>query len=127
MTLHPPKFKFYLDENFPVPAGKFLRSLGHTVIEGIKILKRAGLSDKNHLAVSIKQNVILLAFDRDFRINPDLKEMIKESSGVILIEATDTKTEIAQRILKKVLKKMKTKNTLKSKICCASIDKISFS
>lgn len=126
MTSYPPKFKFYLDENFPVPAGKFLRSLGHTVVEGIKILKKPGLSDKRHLAASIKQRAILLAFDRDFRINPDLKEMIKESLGVILIEATDTRTETAQKILKKVLKIMKTKNTLKGKICCASIDKISF-
>lgn len=105
MTSHPPKFKFYLDENFPVPAGKFLRSLGHTVVEGIKILKKPGLSDKRHLVTSIRQKAILLAFDRDFRINPDLKEMIKKSLGVILIEAT---------------------NTIKGKICCVSIDKIFF-
>jgi hypothetical protein len=103
-----------------------LRSLGHSVIEGIKILKRPGLSDKKHLVASIKQSAILLAFDRDFKINPDLKEMIKKSLGVILVEATDTRTETAQKILKKVLKIMKTKNTLKGKICCASIDKISF-
>ncbi|MEK7143050.1 MAG: DUF5615 family PIN-like protein [Patescibacteria group bacterium] len=127
MTSHPPKFRFYLDENFPVPAGKFLRSLGHTVVEGIKILKKPGLSDKRHLEASAKQKAILLAFDRDFRINPDLKEMIKDSLGVILIEATDTRTETAQKILKKVLKSMKTENTIKGKICCASIDKIFFS
>ena len=126
MTSHPPKFKFYLDENFPVPAGKFLRSLGHTVVEGIKVLKKPGLSDKKHLAASIRENAILLAFDRDFKINPDLKEMVKKSLGVILVEATDTRIETAQKILKKVLKIMKTKNTLKGKICCASINKISF-
>lgn len=126
MTSHPPKFKFYLDENFPVPAGQFLRSLGHTVVEGIKVLKKAGLSDMKHLAASIKQGAILLAFDRDFKINSDLSGMAKGSLGVILVEATDTKTETAQKILKKVLKIMKSENTLKGKICRASIDKISF-
>lgn len=103
-----------------------MRTLGHTVVEGIKILKKPGLSDKKHLVASVRQNAILLAFDRDFRINPDLKEMIKESLGVILVEATDTRTETAQKILKKVLKIMKTQNTLKGKICCASIDKMFF-
>lgn len=125
MTSHPPKFKFYLDENFPVPAGKFLRSLGHNVIEGVKVLKKPGLSDEKHLKESIRQDAILIAFDRDFIINPNLKEMAKKSVGVILIEATDTKPETAQRILRKILKIL-TKNTIKGKICCASIDKIKF-
>lgn len=125
MTSRPPKFKFYLDENFPVPAGKFLRSLGHNVIEGVKVLKKPGLSDEKHLKQSIKQEAILIAFDRDFIINPNLREMISKSNGVILIEATDTKTETAQKILKKILKIL-TQNSIKGKICCASTDKIMF-
>lgn len=95
-------------------------------MEGIKILGRSGLSDKKQLEESIKQEAILLAFDRDFKINPDLKELAKESLGVILIEATNTKPETAQKILKKVLKVLKTENTIKGKICCASVDKIYF-
>jgi len=121
----PFKFKFYLDENFPVPAGKFLRSLGHNVLEGIKILKKSGLSDEKHLKESIRQKAILIAFDRDFFINPNLREKIRKSCGVILIEATDTKPETAQKILKKILKVL-TKNLIKGKILCASIDKIKY-
>lgn len=125
MTAYPHKFKFYLDENFPVPAGSFLKSLGHTVVEGLKILGQAGLSDQKHFQASIKQEAILLVFDRDFMIDPKYREMIKKSRGVILIEATDTKTETACRILRKVLKVL-TENKIKGKICCASVDKIKF-
>lgn len=125
MTTYPPKFKFYLDENFPVPAGKFLKSRGHTVVEGLKILKKPGLTDQKHLEACVKEKAILLAFDRDFRIDSKYREMIRKSQGVILIEATNTKPETAQKILVKVLKKL-TKNSIKGKICCASIDKIEF-
>ncbi|MCL5407526.1 MAG: DUF5615 family PIN-like protein [Patescibacteria group bacterium] len=125
MTTYPHKFKFYLDENFPVPAGKFLKSRGQTVVEGLKILKKPGLTDQKHLETCIKEEAILLAFDRDFIIDSKYQEMIRKSYGVILIEATDTKPKTAQRILVKVLKKL-TKNSIKGKICCASIDKIKF-
>jgi len=125
LTSYPPKFKFYLDENFPVPAGSFLKSLGHAVVEGLKILGKAGLSDQKHLQAGIKQEAILLAFDRDFVIDSKYREMVRKSRGVILIEATDTKTETACKILQKVLKVL-TENKIKGKICCASVDKIKF-
>ena len=125
MVTHPHKFKFYLDENFPVPAGSFLRSLGHNVVVGIKILKKSGVSDQKHILESTKQKAILLALDRDFKIDSKYKEMIKNSPGVILIEATDTKTETATNILKKILKSL-TSNKIKGKILCASIDKIKY-
>ncbi|HLC43659.1 MAG TPA: DUF5615 family PIN-like protein [Patescibacteria group bacterium] len=79
------KFRFYLDENFPVPAGKFLRTLGHTVFEGLKILKKPGLSDSRHLNEAIKQSAILLSYDRDFWIDPKHRRRIAKSHGVILI------------------------------------------
>lgn len=125
MTSYPPKFKFYLDENFPVPAGKFLKSLGHNVVEGLKILGKPGLSDQRHLLASTREGAILLAFDRDFIVDEKYREMVKKSNGIILVEATDTKPETARRILKKVLKSL-TKNSIKGKICRASVNKINF-
>jgi len=125
LVLRPHKFKFYLDENFPVPAGSFLKSLGHNVVSGIKILREAGLSDQKHLQACIKQKAILLAFDRDFMIDTKYSKMIASSCGIILIEATDTRPETAKKILQKVFKDI-TDNKIKGKICCASIDKIKY-
>ena len=125
LTRRQPKFKFYLDENFPVPAGKFLKTLGHNVIYGIKILGAAGLSDFRHIKESTKQSAILLAFDRDFIINDDLVARVSKSPGMILIHATDTKSSTAKKILQKVLKDL-TENTIKGKVCYASIDRIEY-
>ncbi|MFH1855282.1 MAG: DUF5615 family PIN-like protein [bacterium] len=125
MTPRQLKFKFYLDENFPVPTGKFLKSLGHNVLFGIKVLRKSGLSDFKHIAESTKQNAILLAFDRDFVINNDLVARASKSPGVILIIATDTKSSTAEMILRKIIKNL-TCNGIKGKICCASIDKIEY-
>lgn len=125
MTPRQPKFKFYLDENFPVPAGKFLKRLGHNVVYGIKILGEAGLSDFKHIKESTKQNAILLAFDRDFVINKDLVARATKSSGVMLIIVADTKPSTAEKILRKILKNL-TENAIKGKICHASVDKIEY-
>jgi len=120
-----PKFCFYLDENFPAPAGRFLKSLGHQTVRGINVLGKTGLSDHKHLQESIRRKAILLAFDRDFIINPDLRTWARRSKGVILIEASDTSPETAERVLRKVLKSL-ARNSVEGKICRASVDKISF-
>lgn len=119
------KFRFYLDENFPVPTGKFLRALGHTVLEGLKILKKPGLSDSRHLSEATKREAILLSFDRDFWVDPKHRGKIAKSHGIILISATDTKSKTSEKIMKKLLKVL-TKNQIKGKICCVSVDKIEF-
>lgn len=123
MAPRPRKYTFYLDENFPIPAGKFLRTLGHTVYEGLKVLGKAGKPDYQHLKASTKMGAILLSFDRDFVINLDLKEKIQRSPGVILVEATDTRPQTAKRVLYKVLKVI-TRRSIEGKICRASIDRI---
>ena len=102
-----------------------MKSLGHNVVSGIKILRKAGLSDQKHLQACIKQEAILLAFDRDFMIDTKYSEMVARSCGIILIEATDTKSETAKKILQKVLKDI-TENKIKGRICCASIDKVKY-
>ncbi len=92
---------------------------------GIKILKKAGLSDFEHIRESTKQNAILLAFDRDFIINIDLVARVSRSPGMILIRATDTKSFTAEKVLKKVLKDL-TENAIKGKVCYASVEKIEY-
>jgi predicted nuclease of predicted toxin-antitoxin system len=125
LVSRPRKFKFYLDENLPVPAGNFLRSLGHNVIEGLKILKREGATDLKHLKESTKQDAILLAYDRDFKVDSKYQEMIRKSPGVILVEATNTKTDTTKNILIKILKSL-TINQIKGKVLCASNDKLTY-
>jgi len=105
-------------------AGKFLKSLGHKVIFGISVLKPGAL-DYKHLEKSTNLNGILVSFDRDFVINKDLREKIKLSSGVIQVQASDSRPETAIRILNKILKKLRHKS-IKGKICTASVHKIVF-
>lgn len=125
MSPRPRKYSFYLDENFPLPAGLFLRKLGHSVYEGLKILKKPGLPDYKHLDAAKKLGAIVVSFDRDFVVNRDLKEKVKNAPGLILVEAADTKSETAQRILLKVLKSIAHKS-MTGRICRASIDKVTF-
>lgn len=117
------KFKFYLDENFPVPTGKFLRTLGHTIFEGLKIVKKSGLSDSRHIKDATKLEAILVSCDRDFWVDPKHRGKIAKSCGVVLISATDTKPKTSEKIMLKLLKVL-TKNQIAGKICCVSVDKI---
>lgn len=125
LSPRPHKYKFYLDENFPVPAGKFLKSKGHHVEFGIDVFKKSGVSDLKHLKMSISKGAILLAFDKDFLVNVIYKRQVEKSPGVVLVEACDSKTETAIKILKKLLKEL-SENKIRGKICRASINKIKY-
>jgi predicted nuclease of predicted toxin-antitoxin system len=118
-----PKFRFYLDENFPAPAGEFLKSRGHNVFSVISKKKLRSLSDLNQIKEANRQDRILVALDKDFKANPVLTGKIRDGQGVILIESADPRSEKIVNILRKTLKDM-SETKLRGKICCASIDKI---
>lgn len=117
------KFRFYVDENFPYPAGKFLKSLDHNV----QITKPTSkdITDLNQIKTAIKEERILASLDKDFKINASLLELIGKSPGVILIESSDPRSEKIISIFARHLKSLSRKK-LKGKVCRLSIDKIIF-
>lgn len=121
MSPRPHKFHFYCDENFPVAAGEFLKSKGHSVVYAHSVVK-SGVQDVTQLAYANKYNLTFLTVDKDF-INPSFShELIKNSCGVLIIQ-TDTPTEERyQEILRKFLLKV-TPNQAKGRVFTVSIDK----
>lgn len=89
MSPRSPKFRFYLDENFPSPAGQFLSSLGHNVAKAVDSKQLRSLSDLKQLKIANKLDRIFVALDKDFRTNQSLKGEISTGKGVILIESAD--------------------------------------
>lgn len=124
LSPRPHKFRFYLDENFPVPAGKFLKTLGHNVLFAVNRRKR-GLSDLRQMKYIVKDRRILMAWDRDFVCDEKYKRLIEKSPGILLLNTSSPNSEKAIIILKKSLKKI-TPRKINGKICLASIDKIKF-
>ncbi|KKQ18086.1 MAG: hypothetical protein US94_C0041G0006 [Berkelbacteria bacterium GW2011_GWB1_38_5] len=116
------KFRFCLDENFPAPAGKFLRKLGHNVKFVIRDNNLRSLSDYKLLEFANKEKRIFLALDKDFRCNESLHNIITNGSGVILILSSDPVTQKVERIIQKWIECF-SKNTLQGKLWILSIDK----
>lgn len=125
MSPRPYKFRFYIDENFPVPAGKFLKSLGHNVYFVVYDKIGRGKTDLWHLKQTIKEKRILLGLDRDFQHFKILANLVRKSSGIIFISSSDLKSEKIIPILKKLLNTL-TENKICGKICIASVDKIKY-
>jgi len=123
LTPRPNKFRFYLDENFPAPAGKFLRSEGHNVIEVVNLPEHRSKSDFEQINVAVKDERILVALDKDFLVDKNLENAISKSLGVLLINSSDPCANQVIKILKKVLKSGALKS-MKGKLCVATIDKI---
>ena len=119
------KFHFYLDENFPTPAGKFLKSLGHSVFYVTVKNEFKSLSDAILIRKAIKEKRIFISLDKDFKTNKSLTGSIRRSMGVILIQSSDPYSAKIISILKRRLKEISGKK-LKGKICRISVDKISF-
>lgn len=122
MNARPLKFRFYLDENFPVPAGKFLKSLGHNVKEVVNCPELRNLTDLAQLKIARKNKRIFIALDKDFATNEELFGVIESGPGVILIGSSDPNPEKVKMILSKVFKKLSV-NVISGKILSATIDK----
>lgn len=123
MSPRPNKFRFYLDENFPAPAGKFLKTRGHNVLHVIDLPKFRSKSDLIQIRKATKEKRILVALDKDFLGNKNLENAISNSFGVLLVSSADPGSSKVIEILKQVIK-LKHFNNLKGKLCIASIDKI---
>jgi predicted nuclease of predicted toxin-antitoxin system len=118
----PPKFQFYCDENFPAPAGKFLKSRGHTVYFARDYLK-IGSHDVSQLIFATKHELTFITIDHDFKSYSFPPTRIHDSYGVIILE-TDIRTEARyKQILIKLLQST-TPNQVRGRICRLSIDKI---
>lgn len=120
-----PKFKFYLDENFPAPAGKFLNKLGHNVKYVVKDKIARAKSDIWQIKYATKLKRIFVAVDKDFKHIDSLKELIFKSSGMILIKSADPKSDKIIEIFKKLLKEF-SENKILGKLCIASISQIKY-
>lgn len=114
------RLSLYLDENFPVPAGMFLKSEHQSVSFTKK--KDKGISDEEQIKIAIKEKRILVSLDKDFKVNDNLKGLIQKSLGIILINCSQTDSENIINIFKKYLNFMNP-NGIKGKICRISIDK----
>ena len=117
------RLKLYLDENFPVPAGMFLKENRHSVKFTEKFSK--GKPDIYQVKAATKQKRILVSLDKDFKINESLTGVINKSFGVILIVCSQTDSENIIRILKKQMNFLNPK-LIKGKVCRVSFDKIDF-
>lgn len=120
-----PRLRFYIDENFPKSAGKFLKSLRQNVKFVTEIKKARHKSDLWQLQYAIKDQRILLVLDQDFRHQKYLLNMVRKSYGILLIQSSDPSASKVIRILKKVLKDI-TIRKINGKICIASVDKIKY-
>lgn len=120
-----PRLRFYLDENFPVSAGKFLKYIAQNVKFAIHSDSTRSKSDIWQLKYATKDRRILLALDNDFKYTEALLELAIKSPGVLLVQSANPTSEKVIQILKSVIKKL-TQNKISGKICIASINKISF-
>lgn len=114
------RLKLYLDENFPVPAGMFLKSEHQSVSFTKK--KDKGVSDENQIRIATKEKRILVSLDKDFKVNDNLKGLIQKSLGVILVNCSQTDSESIINIFKKYLNFIHNKE-IKGSICRISINK----
>lgn len=123
MKLKHVRLRLYLDENFPAPAGMFLKKQRHNVSLTSKAEK--GGSDEIQIKTATKSNRILVSLDKDFKINEQLEGLIRKSPGVILISYSQTDSD---NIIKIIDKQMCVINSekIKGKVCRISIDKIEF-
>lgn len=119
------KFRFYLDENFPVPSGKFLKGLGHNVAHVVDSKTTRSLSDLNQMKRAIKQRRIFVALDRDFLTNKSLHTLICKSPGVILIKSSDPNFQKINEIMARLVNKF-TEKSVEGMICISSIEKTEF-
>lgn len=120
-----PRLRFYLDENFPVSAGKFLKSMRQNVVSAVKTKHARQRSDVWQLKYAIKNNRILLVLDKDFSFQKQLFGLASKSMGVILVKNSDPSPKQWINIFSKLLKDI-SETKISGKICIASIDKIKY-
>ena len=114
------RLRLYLDENFPVPAGMFLKGEHQSIFFTKK--KDKGNSDQDQIKLATKRKMILVSLDKDFQVNDNLKGLVKKSLGVILINSGQPDSENIINIFKKNLNYINIKQ-LNGNICRISIDK----
>jgi len=73
---------FFLDENFPKSAAKYLVSIGHQV-EDIRATNKEGISDKKIFEMAQSEKAIFLTTDRDFFHT--IPYLFEKHYGVIVI------------------------------------------
>lgn len=114
------RLRLYLDENFPVPAGMFLKGEHQSVIFTKK--KDKGSSDEDQIKIAAKEKRILVSLDKDFKVNDNLKGLILKSPGVILINCSQTDSKNIINVFKKYLNLINAKE-IKGNVCRISINK----
>lgn len=87
---------FFFDENFPKPAGKYLESLGHQIVD-IRSTDKEGLDDRTIFELSQKHKAIFLTTDRDFFHT--IPYMFESHHGVIVVALSQPNR---QRIIEKL-------------------------
>ena len=73
---------FFLDENFPKSAEKYLNDLGHVVID-IRSTEKEGLDDHSIFNLCQSYSAIFLTTDRDFFHT--IPFLFQEHNGIIVI------------------------------------------
>ena len=92
--------------------------------DGKRILGFGG-TDHDHVREATRRNAILVSFDKDFRVDSDLRTIVSASPGVILIQSTKANLNDVHVIITRVLRKA-TPHQFTGKVCSASLDAIRF-
>lgn len=126
MSSELPRLKFYLDENFPVPAGEFLKSLRQNVKYVISDQSARQKSDSWQIKQATKTGRVFLALDKDFQ-HQQYAELVKKSLGILLIRSASPHHDKINRILRKLITgKQLTEKKISGKVCIASTDKVRY-
>lgn len=94
--------KFLADENIYTSTIRFLRSLGHDVLD-VKELRLFGLSDDRLLNLSRKDDRILLTLDKDF---VDLRYPMKTDCSILIVRVKPPTPENINHALVKFLERV---------------------
>lgn len=92
--------KFLADENVPLRSAELISESGHDVLHVISV--QQGISDKEVMKLALKENRILITFDRDFG-EEVFKNNVLGCAGVILLRFSPSFPEEAYEIINDVI------------------------
>lgn len=103
--------RFYSNENFPLPVVQFLREMGHDVLTTEESgHSNQAISDEDILKFSIRENRVVLTFNRKHFIKLHLDE--NSHSGIVVCTFDRNFNALAKRIDDAVRDKTNLQNEL---------------
>ena len=114
------RIRLYADENFPLPAVMYLKSLGISIVHAYD-LNLVEKNDKVHIREAKKLRRTIISIDRDFLYYSDIS--LQDSYGAIIVSTGNPTSQHIGEICKKALIKI-TPNYTRGAFIKISIDKM---